>query len=797
MNNIFAYTRRKLSVRVSLWVVFFAAIIFNIALGVLSFQAREAIQQEAFSRAMQILDKTSLHVERILNRVEVASNMTKWLVERHPDQADSMFVYSRGMLLNNPDFYNCSIAFEPGYFSQKGRYFSAYTKHVGDSIRTIQGGSDNYQYFYMDWYLMSSLLNKPCWTEPYIDLDVATNTSEMVTSYCQTLTNRHGQKIGAINVSLSLNWLSQVISSTKPYPNSYSIMVGRGGTYFVHPDSTKITRQTIFTQTMEQPDTAMTALGYAMTHGEEGVKEMKMDGEDCLVFYKPLGQTGCSMAIICTESDVFSGFERLRRTIMIIFTVGLLAMLYLFIRIITRELKPLHRLAKEAEAIASGQFDASLPDFRRIDEIGQLSHSFGNMQQSLVKYIEELKTTTAQKASIESDLRIASDIQMGMLPEKFPTRDDRDDVQLYASLTPAKEVGGDMYDFYFRDEKLFFCIGDVSGKGVPASLFMAVTRSTFRTVSAHESLPDRIVTVMNRTISDMNKNHMFVTLFVGVLDLPTGRLRYCNAGHDAPLLVGAGLGELPCDANIPVGFMPNWKYTLQEAQIFTGTTIFLFTDGLTEAMNANYEQFQMERVNDVAFKALSEQQQEPRQIISRMTEAVHQFVGDAEQSDDLTMMAIQYIHQQSDVLMHKSIVLTTDVKEVAKLNDFVEDACQSVGLDDIETMKVKVGVEEAVVNVMKYAYPSGHNGDVTIEAASNKLRLKFTIIDSGKPFDPTVYSVVDTTLSAKDRKIGGLGIHVMRQNMDSINYERIDQLNVLTLRKNINTEELKSEDTHQ
>ena len=797
MNNIFAYTRRKLSVRVSLWVVFFAAIIFNIALGVLSFQAREAIQQEAFSRAMQILDKTSLHVERILNRVEVASNMTKWLVERHPDQADSMFVYSRGMLLNNPDFYNCSIAFEPGYFSQKGRYFSAYTKHVGDSIRTIQGGSDNYQYFYMDWYLMSSLLNKPCWTEPYIDLDVATNTSEMVTSYCQTLTNRHGQKIGAINVSLSLNWLSQVISSTKPYPNSYSIMVGRGGTYFVHPDSTKITRQTIFTQTMEQPDTAMTALGYAMTHGEEGVKEMKMDGEDCLVFYKPLGQTGCSMAIICTESDVFSGFERLRRTIMIIFTVGLLAMLYLFIRIITRELKPLHRLAKEAEAIASGQFDASLPDFRRIDEIGQLSHSFGNMQQSLVKYIEELKTTTAQKASIESDLRIASDIQMGMLPEKFPTRNDRDDVQLYASLTPAKEVGGDMYDFYFRDEKLFFCIGDVSGKGVPASLFMAVTRSTFRTVSAHESLPDRIVTIMNRTISDMNKNHMFVTLFVGVLDLPTGRLRYCNAGHDAPLLVGAGLGELPCDANIPVGFMPNWKYTLQEAQIFTGTTIFLFTDGLTEAMNANYEQFQMERVNDVAFKALSEQQQEPHQIISRMTEAVHQFVGDAEQSDDLTMMAIQYIRQQSDVLMHKSIVLTTDVKEVAKLNDFVEDACQSVGLDDIETMKVKVAVEEAVVNVMKYAYPSGHNGDVTIEAASNKLRLKFTIIDSGKPFDPTVYSVVDTTLSAKDRKIGGLGIHVMRQNMDSINYERIDQLNVLTLRKNINTEELKSEETHQ
>ena len=785
MKRLLAYIRRKLSVRVSLWVVFFAAIIFNVALGFLFYQSREAVRQEAVSRATQILDKTSLRVEGILNRVEVASNMTKWLVQRHPNKADSMFVYSRGLLLNNPDFYNCSIAFEPYYFKDRGRYFSAYTKHVGDSIRTIQGGSDNYQYFFADWYLMPQLLEKPCWTEPYMDLDVATNTSEMVTSYCQTITNQQDQLIGVINISLSLSWLSQTISAVKPYPNSYSIMIGRGGTYFVHPDTMKITRQTIFTQTLEQPDTALTALGYAMQHGEEGMKHMNIGGKDSYVFYKPLGKTGCSMAIVCPESDIFSGFDRLRRTVMTIVAIGLLLMLYLVLRIITSELKPLQRLADEAETIASGQFDAVLPDFQRIDEIGQLSHSFGNMQQSLVKYIEELKKTTAQKASIESDLRIASEIQMGMLPEKFPTRADHNDVQLFASLTPAKEVGGDLFDFYFRDEKLFFCIGDVSGKGVPASLFMAVTRSTFRTVSAHESMPDRIVTTMNKTIADMNKTFMFVTLFVGVLDLPTGRLRYCNAGHDAPLLVGAGVGELPCDSNIPVGFKPKWKFSLQETQIFTGTTIFLFTDGLPEAMDANKTLFQMERVNDVANRTLAKQQQEPHQLISLMTEAVHQFVGDAEQSDDLTMMAIQYIKQQSDVQMRKSIVLSNDTQEVPQLNAFVDEVCQTVGFDQSVTMQIKVAIEEAVVNVMKYAYPSGHRGDVTIEAASNDIRLKFTITDSGKPFDPTVQSEVDTSLSAKERKIGGLGIHIMRQNMDSINYERMDNLNVLTLRKKI------------
>jgi sigma-B regulation protein RsbU (phosphoserine phosphatase) len=784
MNEIFAYIRRKLSVRVSLWVVMFAAVIFIAALGFLFYLSRETVRQEAISRASQILDKTSLRVDSILNRVEVASNMTKWLVQRHSDMADSMFVYSQGVLQNNPDFYNCSIAFEPYYFKDKGRYFSAYTKHNGDSIRTIQGGSDSYQYFFVDWYLMPQLLGKPCWTEPYMDFDVATNTSEMVTSYCQSITNNQGLVIGVINISLSLNWLSQTISAVKPYPNSYSIMIGRGGTYFVHPDTTKITRQTIFTQTMEQPDTALSALGYAMQHGEEGMKCMNIGGKDSYVFYKPLGQTGCSMAIVCPESDIFSGFDRLRRTIIAIVTVGLLLMLFFFIRIITQELQPLQQLANEAETIASGQFDAELPNFQRIDEIGQLSHSFGNMQQSLMKYIGELKDTTAQKASIERDLHIASGIQMGMLPKKFPTYPDRDDVQLYASLVPAKEVGGDLFDFYFRDEKLYFCIGDVSGKGVPASLFMAVTRSVFRTVSAHETMPDRIVTTINKTMAEMNETLIFVTLFVGVLDLPTGHLYYCNAGHDAPLLVGAGVGTLLCDSNIPVGFRPSWTYTMQETQIFTGTTILLFTDGLTEAMDATKEQFRMERVNDVAVQALAQQKHEPRQIIGLMSEAVNQFVGDAEQSDDLTMMAIQYI-KQHDMQIQKRIVLPNDTQEVPQLTAFVDEVSKTCELMPELAAKVRLAIEEAVVNVMKYAYPSGTRGDVTVEVQCDGLNLTSTIIDSGIPFDPTSIPDADTTLSASQRPIGGLGIFLIRQIMDSITYKRTDNLNVLTLIKNI------------
>ncbi|WP_081778320.1 SpoIIE family protein phosphatase [Xylanibacter brevis] len=792
MDGIISYIRRKLSVRVSLWVVMFAALIFITALGFLFYQSREAIRQEAINRATQILDKTSLRVEGIMNRVEVASKMTEWLVQRHPDKADSMFVYSRAMLLNNPDFYNCSIAFEPDFFKDRGRYFSAYSRRdtpknnkMGETIRTSLGGSDSFQYFYMDWYLMAKLFKHACWTEPYVDVDMSTNTGEMVSSYCYPIMDNEGKVICVINTSLSLNWLSQTISAVKPYPNSYSIMIGRGGTYFVHPDSTKITRETIFTKTLLEPDTALTALGHAMQRGEEGMKQMTIDGQDCYVFYKPLADTGWSMGIVCPESDIFGGFDRVRHAVMGIVVVGLLLMLYIFIKVITRELSPLRRLADEAETIASGNFETQLPDIQRTDEIGQLSQSFAGMQKSLVKYIDELKNTTAQKTSIERDLHIASAIQRGMLPKNFPTKDDRDDVQIYASLTPAKDVGGDLFDFYIRDEKLFFCIGDVSGKGIPASLVMAVTRSIFRTVSAREAMPDRIVSNMNEIIADANDTNMFVTLFVGVLDLPTGRMRYCNAGHDAPLLAGAGLGSLTCDANIPIGVMQDWKYSLQETQIFTGTTIFLFTDGLTEAENANHDLFRMERVKEVASQALAHQQHEPKQLIDMMTNAVHQFVDKAEQSDDLTMMAIQYTKLERDVRFSKRIVLPNDIQEVSKLTAFVDEVCEVVGFSPAVTMQMNLALEEAVVNVMNYAYPEGTHGDVTIEAKTNDVRLKFTIIDSGTPFDPTAMEDVDIHQDAEDRPIGGLGIHLVREIMDSVNYERVDNLNVLTLRKKL------------
>ncbi len=782
MKNPITYFRQSLSMRLSLWIVLFAALIFLIALGYMFFESRRAVRQEAINHATEILDNTAERVNTILTMVEVATNNTDWLAARHLDAPDSMFVYCRRILQNNPDLNGCSIAFEPYFFPNRGRYFSAYSLNHNGKIETTQDGNDHYEYFTMDWYQLPKLLDRPVWTEPFADYNPEDIYSpDRIISYCKPLKNSKKEYVGTISVDLSLDFLSKAISAVKPYPNSYSIMIGQSGTYFVHPDSTKLFYESIFTPTLERPDTALTNLGHAMQNGEEGMRQMNFEGQDCYVFYKPLGKTGWSVAIVCTESDIFGSYLRLVNIIIGILVIGLVFMLFVFWQVISKELKPLEQLAHQAEIIASGNFDEPLSTTDKSDEIGKLSKSFRNMQQSLTSYIEELKTTTASKAQIENELKIASNIQMSMLPKIFPPYPDRDDIDIFGQLVSAKEVGGDLYDFYIRDEKLFFCIGDVSGKGVPASLVMAVTRALFRTASTRESQPERIVEIINATISADNESNMFVTLFVGALDMPTGRLRYCNAGHDAPILIGSGTGMLPCDSNLPVGIMPDWKFSVQESSIDSGTTIFLYTDGLTEAMNINYEEFQEERI----FNAIKNTPNNVRNLIHSMTDAVHQFVGDAEQSDDLTMLAIQYNHEEANVRYQRSITLPNDVQEIPRLADFVDTVCEAIGFDMGVTMQLNLALEEAVVNVMNYAYPAGTKGSVNIEAKATDECVKFIISDKGAPFDPTAKEEVDTTLTAEERGIGGLGIHLIRQIMDSINYERIDGSNVLTLQKKL------------
>ena len=394
--------------------------------------------------------------------------------------------------------------------------------------------------------------------------------------------------------------------------------------------------------------------------------------------------------------------------------------------------------------------------------------------------LKNLKRVNAEKERIDSELQMASQIQQSLLPQGEL---DAEDAELAGFLKPAREVGGDIYDYFIRDGKLFFCIGDVSGKGAPSAILMAVIHALFRSASAYESNPARIMQTINETSCRGNDTNMFVTMFIGVLDLPTGNLRYCDAGHDAPIIMENGEYKMVDVAtHLPLGVFDDVQYGVQSLTLQPDSIIFLYTDGLTEAKNRARRQFGLKRVQDVLEDCTG---QNPHEMLKTITKTVDGFVKNAEQSDDLTMLVIRYTPQQFESTLTETLTIKNDIRAIKQFSDFMKSATAKLDIDASLAKKLQLAVEEAVVNVIDYAYPMGTEGDITINMLSDGHSLHFQIIDEGVAFDPTSRQKADTTLSAEDRQIGGLGILLLRELMDSINYERTDGKNVLTLIKKL------------
>lgn len=409
--NIITYIRQSLAARLSIWVIVSVVVLFMTALGILFHYSRIAVKEEAEAKATQTLEGSLLHVENTLHEVEVAANNMKWLVEQHLSTPDSMFTLSRSILENYPNLYGCSIAFEPNYYPEKGRYFSAYSYNGGDSIETEQEGNDLYEYYCMDWYLIPKLLDKPYWVEPFREFDTGgIQVEDVITSFCQPIHDKDNRVVGVLSVDISLEWFSKTILDAKPFPNSYSILLGKGGTFLVHPDSTKLFYETIFTSSLDNPaDSALASLGESMIAGESGYKVFHANGEDHYVFYKPFAHTDWSVAIVCPGSDIFEPYNSLQRYLMAITCIGLVLLLFFCIFIIRRNLRPLKQLAVSAQQISAGEYGQPIADSHRHDEIGHLQHSFSKMQKSLEEYIGKMRQTNATLTERNHELMQANE----------------------------------------------------------------------------------------------------------------------------------------------------------------------------------------------------------------------------------------------------------------------------------------------------------------------------------------------------------------------------------------------------
>ena len=625
--------RRSLASRISLWVVICVVVILTVTAFFGNYYIVKGIKLEESVKANGILYIVGQRINTGFISIEVAVRNHVNDIKENLHDTDALYRITQRMLDDNPAIVGSAIAFRPNYFPEKGVWFSPYSYRDGDTIRTKQLGGEDYDYHTMDWYHTPDSLKQDYWSEPYFDK----GGGEMpMTTYSYPVMDEAGNLIAVITADILLDDLSKLLD-IKYYEHAYACMTSRNGTFISHPQKELVLRQTIFSVAEKMGLPELKEIGQEVIDGKSGMRRWKSPSYgDAYIFFVPLQHTGWSIAIVCKASEVFKDVYKTVIFLISLFGLMLVLLTCLLWRGVHRLIAPLTTFTKAADEVARGNLQAELPDIHTKDEMQQLHRSFSTMQQSLARQMEELKQVNEAKGRMEGELKAATDIQLSMLPSMPPKLTDKH-IDLYASLEPAREVGGDLFDFFIRDGKLFFCVGDVSGKGVPAALVMATTLSQFRNVASYKDDLTQIITSINKTTCDGNETLMFVTFFMGVLDLKTGRLRYCNAGHNKPFVVSDTITELSAKPGLPLGIDEDAPYVVGEYDMTDGTMLFLYTDGLTEAMNVQLELFGRQRLIDQLTREAGCKGQ-----IEKMIQAVHQFVGDAPQSDDLTMLVIQY-----------------------------------------------------------------------------------------------------------------------------------------------------------
>lgn len=549
------------------------------------YYSAKGIREEAQKRAESQLETNRTRIMDVVNQTEAAVRNSVWIAQWCLDVPDSLHRVAQRIVEDNPVVIGSTVALVPGYNKRRPLY-SPYVCKGPAGLEFKSLATEEYDYPSQEWFSKPLELEQGYWSEPYIDDG---GGEVLMTTYSYPIRDKKGQVAAILTADISLDWLTELVGNVKVYPSAFSMVVSRAGQIMVCPVETLIMRTNVTDAVKGMDDSvSLASLNRAMLSGESGNMTIREKGVTSRVFFAPVERTGWSMSIIIPESEIYAGIRKIGQLVMLLQLLGILMIIFIIRYVIMNYI------------------------------------SFDKMNK--------------QKERIQNELQVASDIQMAMVPKIFPPFPKRDDLDLSASIVPAKEVGGDLYDFFIRDEKLHFCIGDVSGKGVPASLLMAVTRTQYRTLAAHYDSPAKIVSSINDSMDEINENNMFVTFFCGVLDLKTGHMDYCNAGHNAPYILTDAIRELAVEPNLPLGVLPGINYVEQSVEMKYDDALFLFTDGLNEAENIRHEQFGESGIRAVLHTRRSAQGQ-----MDAMKAAVDAFVGEAEPSDDLTMLFLHYL----------------------------------------------------------------------------------------------------------------------------------------------------------
>ncbi len=575
---------------------------------------------------------------------EVPKALAAVLETSNPDK-ETLLRLIRRMVRESREVYGSTAAFEPYAFDPKLRWFAPYYYKGKDEIEYEQLGSESYDYFTKDWYHLPKVLRAPVWTEPYFD----EGGGGVVMTTCARPFFEQGKdrgfKVrGVVTADVSLQWLTDLVSTVHGGRTGYCFIISDTAAFVTHPNPKLIMSESMFSLAEERHAKVLRTAGLDMIRKKSGFMNIgsTLTGDESYLAYARIPSPGWSLGVVFPKNELLAQMNSLHRRTGLLAAGGLILLLAVSGLVARSIARPLRSMAAATERVARGDLEIDLSDIHSEDEVGQLARSFTAMTGDLKKYIKDLTETTAAKQRIESELSIAARIQRSMLPTVFPAFPDRDEFDIYAMMRPAKEVGGDFYDFFFLDDDhLCAVIGDVSGKGVPAALFMSVTKYLIEAALGMGEAPDRALARVNRHLADNNESCMFVTIFMGILNVKTGDFLYANAGHNPPLLWDRDREPsfLEPPGGPVVGIMDDAVFGMDRLSFKPGTVLLAYTDGVTEAFSADGIAFSDKRL---VLAATPVREKCVKEITDDLVKVIDSFCVGAPQADDITILALRW-----------------------------------------------------------------------------------------------------------------------------------------------------------
>lgn len=604
--------------------------------------------------------------------------------------------------------------------------------------------------------------------------------------------DKGGKMRGVAGVSMLLTELSDTITNEDLGSTAFTFAINSRGDTVIMPGLTKIS-DSINLLDADNPE--LREMARRMVNGETGFAEITFFDEEVYAAYSPLTSIDWSICTVIGVDEILqlalhndeqiinyteAAAKQIDDSIMVMiiallfFILIAVVLIFLFSSVFSKWLtKPIVSLTEAVLDYGGNDELVYRSEIFTGDEIQELSETFESVTERIAGYIENITNITAEKERIGAELDVAAKIQLSALPRVFPAFPERTEFDIYATMTPAKQVGGDFYDFFLvDDDHLAVVIADVSGNGIPAAMFMMMAKTYIKTNACIGMKPKDVFAAANNSLCENNDAEMFVTAFMGILEISTGKLTYANAGHNPPLIKrgNGGFEWLKVRAHFVLGGMEDVRYTESELYLGKGDMLFLYTDGVNEAEDENEEFYGNIRLE----QALNElRDASPKALIDALMKRLDIFVKDAEQTDDIAMTALQYFPPKRDEIFE--MILPADKDNLQALLDKVDVLLEKQGCSPKAQYQINVCIEEIFVNIASYAY-GGKAGPVKVRckfraADDGSRQAVFTFRDQGMPYNPLNRDDPDITLDAEEREIGGLGVFMTQKMMDKTEYK--------------------------